>query len=96
MSEFSVIHYNNYPSDIAEKLMGLLDESYDQDLADEYLNSFADDRVAIAGKLDHSTLKYCMLHESLYEIMAMAENPYNSDIYRALYNVLDEIADRDF
>ena len=29
---------------------------------------------------------------ALFQIKAMAENPYNSDYYRTLYRVLEEIA----
>lgn len=42
---------------------------------------------------DEQTVHDCM--EALYQLKAIAENPYNSDYYRILYNVLVEIAKRD-
>lgn len=39
---------------------------------------------------DEKTVQDC--EEAIYQLAAIAENPYNSDYYRTLYKVLEEIA----
>lgn len=41
---------------------------------------------------NEQTVKDC--EEAIYQLAAIAENPYNSDYYRTLYRVLEEIAKR--
>lgn len=38
---------------------------------------------------DEQTVNDC--EEAIYQLAAIAENPYNSDYYRTLYKVLEEI-----
>ena len=45
-----------------------------------------------AENSDEKTLQEC--EEAIYQLAAIAENPYNSDYYRTLYKVLDEIVKR--
>lgn len=41
---------------------------------------------------DEETIKDC--EKALYQLKATAENHYNSDFYRTLYRVLEEIVNR--
>jgi hypothetical protein len=42
---------------------------------------------------DKDTIKQC--EDALYQLKAIAENPYNSDYYRTLYKVFETIANNE-
>ncbi len=58
---------------------------YPQEIA-ETLCKLAD------GEADGKPVEECT--EALYQLKAIAENPYNSDYYRTLYKVLERLTER--
>ena len=71
--------------DLTEKLAQFQENIYDS-------NNIAEKLVALSGLEDNGPLGEKLL-EALYQIRAMAANPYNKDYWRVLYNVLLVIVD---
>lgn len=59
-------------------------------------NDIAEKLLELAGLDDSNGELGEELLDALYQIKAIAENPYNSDYYRVLYNVLLKIAGMEF
>lgn len=57
-------------------------------------NDIAESLIKLSGLEDDGQLGKELL-DALYQIKAMAQNPYNSDYYRVLYNVLLKITSRE-
>lgn len=67
--------------ELMEKLVQFQDKSsYD-------CNNIAEKLVGLSG-LDNNGILGENLADALYQIRAMAANPYNKDYWRVLYNVL--------
>lgn len=58
-------------------------------------NDIAEKLLDLAGLDDSNGELGKALLDALHQIKAIAENPYNSDYYRVLYNVLLKIAGRE-
>ena len=67
----------------AEKMADFKKEIYPDEIAQTLCNIASENP-------DEQTVKDC--EEAIYQLAAIAENPYNSDYYRTLYRVLEEIA----
>lgn len=73
--------------DLMEKLCQFQDGVYDScDIAEKL--------VGLSG-LDDNEQLYKELLESLYQLRSIAANPYNSDYWRVLYNVLLSISGKE-
>ncbi|NBH77065.1 hypothetical protein D3Z52_02470 [Clostridiaceae bacterium] len=57
-------------------------------------NDIAEKLIELAGLEDDGRLGEELLN-ALYQIQATAQNPYNSDYYRVLYNVLLAITSKE-
>lgn len=68
-----------YPDDIADMLVNEITELCSMGALDETMDSENSEHL----KAD--------LTECLYQIKAIAENPYNSDYWRTFYKVLSDI-----
>ncbi len=58
-----------------------------------YPNEIAETLCKLSGEaVTEKVIEECT--ETLYQLKAIAENPYNSDYYRTLYKVLEKVTEK--